>query len=346
MNKKQNSAEAEERELPHSLLLQRGATALDAVSLRRALADLDGAALQVPELVDYQQFYGFDHLLGDATHQIKKLKLGDEHLAVHYFLPPRIVGHVMLCHGYYDHVGLYGHLLRYLLQHDLAVVAYDQLGHGLSSGAAATIDSFDRYVEATLAVWQFACADLSVSAEQSWHWLGQSMGGAVLLETLHQQPDLPIAELVLFAPLVRPYGWWLSQMAFAIAKLTVEQRPRRITRNAENLEFMHLQHADPLQARILPVAWVQAMVDWFQRFEQYPAAELAPKIIQGHRDRTVSWRHNYKLLGERYPQTEWCILPEASHHLVNESDILRGKMFAWLDQHCQWKSAHNSDLSA
>lgn len=339
MNEKQNSSQSAERELDHSLVLQRGTQAFDPAALRQLLADLGDAPLASNWLTDYQRFYGFDHLLGDATHQLKQLAVNGEQLSLHYFLPGRISGYVMLCHGYYDHVGLYGHVIRYLLQQNLAVVAYDQIGHGLSSGAPVTIGSFDQYVEATYAVWQQACADLSLPADQPWHWLGQSMGGSVVLETLHQHPQLPTAEVVLLAPLVRPYGWWFAQMAFALAKRTVEQRPRQITRNAANREFLQLQHADPLQARILPVSWVQAMVNWFQRFEQYPASRLAPKIVQGHQDRTVSWRHNHKLLGQRYAHAQWCILPEASHHLANESDVLREQMFKWLDQHCRWSQS-------
>ncbi len=315
--------------------LRRGTHPFDHTALQAAVAALEhGEKLPEHLLGDYRAFYGFDLLLDGAGHSLQLLKVADQRIAVHRFEPPHIRGYAMLCHGYYDHVGLYGFVLRYLLSHGLAVVAHDQIGHGLSDGPRATIQSFDRYVAATHAVHLAAAAQLPQATP--WHWLGQSMGGSVVMETLHQHPQLPLGEVVLFAPLVRPYGWWLSQWVFALAKMTVDERPRKITRNAENAEFLHLQHADRLQPQILPVAWVQAMVDWFQRLERYPGSNLRPKIIQGHQDRTVSWRHNQKFLGQRYADAQWCILPQASHHLANESTHIRQQMYAWLDQQCVW----------
>ena len=78
------------------------------------------------------------------------------------------------------------------------------------------------------------------------------------------------------------------------------------------------------------------MVEWFQRFEAYPQSELAAKVVQGHADKTISWRHGTRLLKKRYPNSQWLILPEAGHHLVNESDRHRDTLFKWLDEVVDW----------
>ena len=315
--------------------LARGCAPLDVDALQRHLQQLAPAdSLSPQQLQAYRQFYGFDVLLDAVEHQVFWHATQGEQIAIHVLQPTKqqIQGYALVCHGYYDHVGLYGHLISYLVGRGWAVVSFDQVGHGLSTGARATISNFDIYVAVTYAVYQRAQQLLPGSAGQEWYWLGQSMGGAIVLETLHQQPAIAPRDVVLFAPLVRPYAWWFARWVYALAKHTVESRPRRITTNASNVEFITLQHADPLQADILPVQWVSAMVDWFERFERYPVAELAPLIIQGEQDKTVDWKYGTRLLKKRYPASRWLNLTSASHHLVNESDTLRAQMWSWLDQ--------------
>ena len=156
------------------------------------------------------------------------------------------------------------------------------------------------------------------------------------MDYLAQTSQPPNGEVVLLAPLVRPYAWWLNQWVFAIAKRTITERPRTITNNAENGEFMALQHVDELQAQVLPVAWVTAMVAWFERFEASQPSTLAPKIVQGLADRTVSFRHNLNVLERLYPQHKKLISTEGRHHLANESAELRAQIYSWLDAECDW----------
>jgi len=292
----------------------------------------------------YLAYYALD--LPDLVHEhhMEVVRTGDHAVALQYFLPRDAVGRAIVCHGYYDHIGLYGHLIAYLLSRRLGVIAFDQIGHGLSGGAPVVIDHFDSYVRATGDV--VARADEHLGSHvypglqdgQPLHWIAQSMGGSVAMEYLHQHADVPRGEVVLLAPLVRPYAWWLNRWVFAVAKRTIEERPRTIMRNAANEEFMALQMVDPLQARTLPVAWVDAMVRWFKRFEAYPPSALEPKIVQGHADRTVSWRYNEALLRRRYPAARWRIIEQASHHLVNESESIRSQIWHWLDDVCNWTS--------
>ena len=321
------------------LELFRGQVPFDSDTLRQAVNRLDHLApLDDTLLAQYQQFYGFDVLLQDVRHKVSLLETNGHRIVVHGFTPELCRGYVLLCHGYYDHIGLYGHVIRYLTSRGLSVITFDQIGHGLSSGAPATIDSFDQYVAVTSEVYQQARDALAVPEDTAFHWVGQSMGGAIVMELLHRYPQIKPAQVILFAPLVRPYAWWFAQWVYAVAKRTVESRPRRITTNASNVEFIRLQHADPLQADILPVQWVSAMVHWYHQFEGYEPSQLSPLIIQGERDKTIDWQFGRKLLRKRFSQSRWLMLPEASHHLVNESDALRSKIWHWLDEQCTWSA--------
>jgi alpha-beta hydrolase superfamily lysophospholipase len=162
------------------------------------------------------------------------------------------------------------------------------------------------------------------------------MGGAIVMEYLQHNPEIELGEVVLLAPLVRPYAWTWNRWVFALAKRTITERPRILTQNAENEEFHALQAIDPLQARTLPVAWVQAMVDWFKRFEHYPVSTIGPIILQGDQDRTVDARHNLGVFARRYPQGRQLIITGGRHHLANESADIRDQMWRYLDTQCDW----------
>ena len=285
-----------------------------------------GHSLPPDQVQAYVNFYALG--LNNVQHQLCPIQSGQWRVMVQTFTPAEVRGDVLLCHGYYDHVGIYGHVIRYLLQRGLRVVTFDQPGHGLSQGEPATIDSFESYVQVVEDVRQFAEARYG---EQAWHWVGQSMGGAVVMEYLARQSTVS-GDVVLFAPLVRPYAWGINQWVFALAKHTIVQKKRVFTQNADNPEFLSFLRDDPLQAHVLPVAWVQAMVDWFTGFEQREPMTWAPRIIQGHLDRTVDWQYNEGVLRRLFPQAQWLALPTGRHHLVNESAELRAQMWQWLDQ--------------
>ena len=309
----------------------RGRCPFDSTCLKSGLST-NADALDFRE---YLAFYGLDNLMHLESHEVQVLNVpidGGQNIVVQTFKPAQPRGWALFHHGYYDHAGLFAYIYAYLLERHVAVIAFDQIGHGLSTGQAATIPTFDHYVKVIEAVIDGVCATVNPPL----HLVGQSMGGALLLEYLHRHPEREVGETVLLAPLVRPYAWWINRIYFYFAKRFMTERPRRITSNASNAEFLYLQHHDPLQARVLPVEWVEAMVEWFTRFERYPVSSRAPKIVQGHQDRTISWRHSIDVLGSQYPEASWCHIDAASHHLANESDAIRSQMFTWLDEHCRW----------
>ena len=273
----------------------------------------------------YRRFFDLD--LGQSFHWFEH---DGQRLAVQRFEPKRTVaGSAIVVHGYYDHVGLYGHLIRYLLGRGLRVFTYDQRGHGLSTGRRATIDSFDRYTD-DLSAFVDAQADALVSP----CWLvGQSMGASVILELLDTRlagQAEAFERIVLFAPLVRPASWPLSRIAYAVARQFVDAVPRKFAVNTQDPEFLALVRADPLQARTLPVEWVSAMMDWKRRFERREPSGRPVFVLQGGRDATVDGRYNVNVLKRRYDVT-LLAMPEARHHLVNEAANIRARMWRFLD---------------
>lgn len=307
----------------------------DADSLRAGLKPLVPGApvILTPEEDAYLRHYGihFREEFPGIAHHFGAVESDRHRIAAHLWLPAEPRGTAVVIHGYYDHTGLYGHLIRHLIDGGYAVVSFDLPGHGLSSGVPATIESFDHYVDA------FEACMRALEAHIPWPWFlfGQSTGGAIAMEWLlgrgHSRASSPFARVVLLAPLVRPHRWPLTRVVYEVARRFVSARPRTFTNNAENPEFIaFLRDRDPLQARTLPVRWVTAMVEWRRRFEAYPATDIAPLVIQGQADTTVDWRYNMAVIGRLFEPRVFFV-PEARHHLVNESAEIRRQIFQAID---------------
>lgn len=273
---------------------------------------------------DYRRFYDVD--LGQRFFEVD---IGDERLAAQLFQPDgEVRGSAVVVHGYYDHVGLYGHPIRYLLSRGLRVLAYDHQGHGLSTGARVTVDSFDRYVDGLEALLDAASAELP----EPRFALAQSMGGAVLMEYVMRPGRTTFERVALFAPLVRPKAWRLARLAYLAARPFVSRIARGAPQSTEDLDFMAFLKCDPLQTWVLPVQWVGALAAWIRRFEAYPRDGRRVLVVQGGRDGTVDGAHNVAVL-RRLFEVELLEVPEARHHLVNETAAVRERMWRFLDLH-------------
>jgi alpha-beta hydrolase superfamily lysophospholipase len=290
---------------------------------------------QPDALPGYVDFYHLDFAAAHPglQHHIGWVPSGEFQIATQLFALPQARGTAFVCHGYYDHVGLFGHLIRYLLDQQLNVLTFDFPGHGLSSGPRATIASFDHYVAVLVDLQHYLAQELGERVDewlpQSWYVFGQSMGGAIALEYLLQYGHERFREIVLFAPLIRPAAWGFNRWVYEIAKRTIIQRKRTITENAENPEFIALMRIDPLAPDTLPVQWVTAMVEWMKAFEQRGKLPFKLHIAQGDADQTIDWRHNLKFFAS-HTDVDLLRIAGARHHLVNESEAIRNQLFRWI----------------
>jgi lysophospholipase len=305
--------------------------------LRRDLPPLsfhpgqDTSVFQAPAVDVYLRHYGIDF-----SRQIERI----EHycgaygtsgflIASHYWLPPTPRGTVFVIHGYFDHVGLYGHLILDLLRKGYAVVAFDLPGHGLSDGERVTIASFDRYVDVFDSILG-RCRD---QLPTPWHAVGQSTGGAVLLKyVLEEKYDHRVfTRMALLAPLIHPRHWWANLLTYRLIHRFVRQIQRKFVANSADTGFLNfLQQRDPLQERHLPLEWVGAMKQWTERFRELPPTDYPLRIVQGDCDTTLDWRYNLRVLRRKLPCAEVIVITGAGHHLVNEVASLRADIFGKL----------------
>jgi alpha-beta hydrolase superfamily lysophospholipase len=85
---------------------------------------------------------------------------------------------------------------------------------------------------------------------------------------------------------------------------------------------------DPLQSRVLSVDWVSALKEWIPRIEKAKPVDMSITVIQGESDGTVDWRHNVYMLNKKFREPAVFYIKGAEHHLVNESEEIREKIFA------------------
>lgn len=332
----------------------------DADKLRESLLAIDFKAAKFQDsdglLRAYNDHYGLNlNSHGHKViHRIGSIESGQFKIVCHYFSidpalnpedptedstedppgnPPGEKGTAFLVHGYFDHTGLYGKLIKHCLNSGYAVVAFDLPGHGLSSGPVASISSFHEYSQAYTDCLARAKTQ---QLPRPWVSIGQSTGAAIIADALlHRNlaKEFEIKRYVLLCPLLRPSNWYWGRLLYSVSKWIPIVSRRLFSSNSHDLEFLKfLKHDDALQSQVLPRAWVAAMIDYQQRFSNAPPSTALVGIVQGSGDRTVDWQYNLQRFGEKFPTSKSYLIADARHHLANESSEIRAKVFAAIDE--------------
>lgn len=242
----------------------------------------------------------------------------------------------LIVHGYFDHSGLYNHLIRHLLQHGVRVVAFDLPGHGLSSGARAAIGCFSQYQAAIKSV-------VNSELHQGMHsfLIGQSTGGAILADALSGDLRLDLEShfsdwrVALLAPLLRPMAWTKALLMHTLLDGRRAYWPRKFMVNSHDEEFLRfIRDHDKLQHDGLSVDWVGALRRWIPDMLSRPIVPDSEHvtIIQGTEDSTVDWRYNLAQYRKLFPLGSAVTIDGAGHHLVGESEDYRQKVFESLNR--------------
>lgn len=299
--------------------------------LRSLLRPLTEPAVQDTQIRDYLHFYNLTR--SDRV----DWRLGCFHaagyrIAAQLWVPEKPRGTLLLLHGYFDHMGLFGHVLDWALAMNLALLACDLPGHGLSSGRPASIDGFNEY--------QHVLQGLFDQAEQlnlptPWHVLGQSTGAAIIVERLLcGEWPAQAGQSILLAPLIRPRAWTLLKSAHWLLKPFVDQIPRLFMNNSGDARFVEfIRHRDPLQAHQVPMDWIEALIKWVSMIEAASPSRLSPLIVQGELDGTVDWAHNLAVLSRKFHRPAVLRLPAGRHHLVNEVPAVRQRCFEFIGEY-------------
>ena len=304
-------------------------------SLRASLQPLAAGQPLSSEALAYQRFYGLDCAQRSPAvkRQLGRFNAGGYEIVSQVWWPDAPpVATLFVIHGFYDHMGLYRHVIEWGLNRGFVVIACDLPGHGLSSGERASIDDFAQYQAVLQGLFIEA---QSLQLPQPWHLCGQSTGGAIVLDHLLRYGEQSPAQgqAILLSPLVRPRDWGWSKFSYYLLRPFVKGIARRFSENSNDPAFLPFLQADPLQPLRLPTAWVGALARWIPRIENASPSARQPLVVQGQADKTVDWQHNLEVLKTRFNQPRVLLLPEARHHLANETAAIREQYFGFLDQY-------------
>jgi len=290
-------------------------------------------ATPVAGLAEYLEFYGLDHArqMPGVSHRLGTLPSGEYRLAVHCWQQPDARHNLFLVHGYLDHVGLYGQLVRHALVRGCNVMAFDLPGHGLSTGTPVAIGSFRDYGDAIRAV--LAAADLP---RLPWQAMAQSTGAAALVEFARHHTPWSFHGTVLLAPLLRPAGWWKVRAAHTLVHRFVDTVPRGFADNSSDRDFLAFVRNDPLQSHRIHVSWVGALRRWLAELPLENLHVGAALLVQGDADTTVDWRYNLPQYGKLFPGLRIEMVHGAGHQLANESPVLRERYLKAVDRYLGW----------
>lgn len=243
---------------------------------------------------------------------------------------------VLFLHGLFDHAGCFQQAFYQFLQRGYHLLVPDLPGHGLSTGAGASIHHFDEYQQLLGALMPL----LPELSPGPWIGAGQSTGGGIWLNHLLQHPtnELLPQSFLLFAPLIRPKNALWVKALYQCLRPFVSQIKRTFDPNTHNPEFQHfLEHQDPLQHRTISAAWVGAMLQWNRLMEQADPQRNPNRlyeslhVFQGTGDQTLDWRFNLTWMQRLFPKAQLVKIAEAGHHGLNEKALLQRRLWQAVD---------------
>lgn len=292
--------------------------------LHRFRDHLSPLAAGDPPPDQHAAFLGFYHLdfsreFPGLEYRVGSVPSGTFQLAAHCWRQPDATANLLIVHGYMDHTGLFGKLIRFGLEHRCNVVIFDLPGHGLSSGEAITIDDFGQYGDAVASVLA-ACG----LPDHRWLALAQSTGGAALLEYARRY-DWHFAGAALLAPLVRPAGWLQMKWSSRLLQAFVDEVPRRFSTNSADDDFLAFQQADPLSVRRIPLSWIGALDRWLASLAVADLGVGPVLVVQGMADATVDWAWNLPCYLRFFPGSDTLMVPGAGHQLANEAEAIQAQ---------------------
>jgi len=246
------------------------------------------------------------------------LKIDKVNVFTQTFTPKNFQKTAFLFHGYFDHTGYFSHVIRLLLQNNIRVIAWDQMGFGLSSGKRAFCNSFDEYLVIAENIIQKFKGDV----KDKHIYIGHSAGCSQILSLVRDRKILQQDKILLIAPLVRCISWKVTVLSTSVIGNTLTKVPRVLRRVSSDREFLIKLKSDPLEDKWVDVSWPKALIQWESSLKEIKNPIFSTLVLQGDLDSTVSWRYNMKWLESKFLNLEKIIIKGGRHHLHNENPEL------------------------
>jgi alpha-beta hydrolase superfamily lysophospholipase len=159
-----------------------------------------------------------------------------------YWLPAKVQAVLCMVHGLGDHMMRHAHVAQYLAEHQIAVVLFDQRGHGTSAGKRGHISSYDALlddIQAILTQAQKLCPDVPLFL------YGHSMGGNEVANFVLKREVSSITGVIISSP------WFKLSFSPSVLKVALGTMMNKIYpafTQPNEINAQHLTH-DPAVAK-------------------------------------------------------------------------------------------------
>ncbi|MWL88853.1 alpha/beta hydrolase [Cupriavidus sp. SW-Y-13] len=274
-----------------------------------------------------------------ATQSHQRMRDGTE-LLIRTWLPATAepLGTVLLVHGLAEHSGRYEHVAAALCARGLRVRAYDHRGHGASGGPRMVVPGPTAYVD--------DLAEIYDAAERQWHELpmvlGHSMGGLVAAQFATARVR-PIRALILSSPAL---ALKLSNTMLTLQRVLLALAPRMRVPNpidarmlSHDAEVVRDYRNDPLVQGTISASVLESFLRGMAQAQgDAGRLEVPTLMLVGGADTIVDpqgSRTFFDGIPEGVAEMHW--FDTGYHEIFNETQPLRGEVFAALDE---WLGRH------
>ena len=236
---------------------------------------------------------------------------------------------IFILHGYAEHGGRYSHVAEALVAQDLAVLAPDHVGHGLSEGERALITDFGLVVDDLGATASATSEKLNVAVPLL--LVGHSMGGLLAARGVQRWPNRAAGAAFLGAVIG---DWKWARKVLSLPQLPPEDSdPMGMSRD---LDVCRAYAADPLVYRGLykrPLLEAEVVaLDEFR--EEIHEIRIPVGFFHGTADPFVPYGDSLQAINDMPSAAKTIKLyAEAKHELDNEinKEEVIGDLQGWID---------------
>jgi alpha-beta hydrolase superfamily lysophospholipase len=244
---------------------------------------------------------------------------------------------VLAVHGFNDYGRAFESVGAFLKSRGIGVIAYDQRGFGMS-GAAGHWAGSHRYPD-DLAHLVFAVRDRYPGSPI--YLLGESMGAAVVIASLNENPSLPVAGAILSAPAVwsrdsMPWYqvWVLESVNALFPDLELTGSGLKV-QASDNIGMLRALGRDPWVIKATRVDAIHGLADLMDTAQQAVSAIRVPLLIlYGGHDQIIPADPVLKMLQRvsGKPQVRVAFYPEGYHLLLRdlEAHLPLQDLAAWI----------------
>jgi alpha-beta hydrolase superfamily lysophospholipase len=131
---------------------------------------------------------------------------------------------------------------------------------------------------------------------------------------------------------LHPKGWWLNRHLLPLIKPFRKSLKRRFGESSHDQNFLaFIRQQDIFQPKTMPIPWFVAAEKWARDFESCSGSDFAVNVIQGTGDTTLDWQYNLRVFKQKLPNMKLSIVDDACHHMANERQDFRQKIFDAID---------------